>query len=168
MSPISYLGTYAYFETSPVFVLSLTLLLSRQLVTFKNNYITNTSGRAPKVTGNTLVHVVNSYWENNSGHAFEIDAGGMVIAEGNVFSNVNEPIEAGYAGQLFSSPSAEENAVCEGPLGHVCEVNSFESSGELSGSDSDFLVNAEGRTVAGADPAASIGGVKASAGFGTI
>ena len=92
----------------------------------------------------------------------------MVVAEGNVFSGVNEPVEAGFAGQLFSSPSAEENAVCESALGHVCEVNSLESSGEFDGSDSDFLSNVEGNTVASAEPAASIDGVKTSAGYGTI
>ena len=134
----------------------------------KNNYISHTSGRAPKVSGNTLLHAVNNHWDGNSGHAFEIDAGGMVVAEGNIFSDINQPVEAGYAGQLFSSPSAQENAVCEASMGHVCEVNNLESSGAFDGSASDFLVNMEGKTVAGAEPFSAVEAVKGSAGYGTI
>src|SRR5690606_33674361 len=104
-------------------------LCPEQLVTFKNNYIYHTSGRSPKVSGNTVLHAVNNYWYDNSGHAFEIDAGGMVVAEGNVFQNINAPVESGYKGQLFSSPSTGANAVCESHLGHVCETNGFGSSG---------------------------------------
>jgi pectin lyase len=61
---------------------------SNDLVTMKGNYIHHTSGRSPKVGGNTLLHAVNNYWYANSGHAFDNGAGGMVVAEGNVFQNV--------------------------------------------------------------------------------
>lgn len=61
---------------------------SQDLITMKGNYIHHTSGRSPKVGGNTLLHAVNNYWYANSGHAFDNGAGGMVVAEGNVFQNV--------------------------------------------------------------------------------
>lgn len=143
-------------------------LFPAQLVTFKNNYIYHTSGRSPKVSGNTVLHAVNNYWYDNSGHAFEIDNGGMVVAEGNVFQNVNAPVEDGYSGQLFSSPSAGANAVCESYLGHVCETNGFGSSGSFEGSDSSFLSNFGGKNVATAEPYSVAKDVQTSAGFGQI
>ncbi|KAF5706118.1 pectin lyase precursor [Fusarium mundagurra] len=142
---------------------------SADTVTFKNNYIYKTSGRAPKVGGNTLLHVVNNYWYDNVGHAFEIGAGGQVVAEGNIFQNVATPLEASsFAGKLFASPSTSANAVCSSYLGHVCQVNGFGSSGTLSGSNTDFLVNFRGKNVASAAAYSSITGVQSSAGFGTI
>ncbi|KAK2676762.1 Pectate lyase [Fusarium oxysporum f. sp. vasinfectum] len=142
---------------------------SADTVTFKNNYIYKTSGRAPKVGGNTLLHAVNNYWYDNAGHAFEIGAGGQVVAEGNIFQNVATPLEASsFAGKLFSSPSTAANAVCSSYLGHVCQVNGFGSSGTLSGSDTDFLTNFSGKNVASAAAYSSITGLSSSAGFGTI
>ena len=138
------------------------------MVTLKNNYIYHTSGRAPKVGGNTLLHAVNNYWENNSGHAFEIAEGGMVLAEGNLMNLIRSPVEDGYAGQLFSSPSAEANAVCEATMGRACEVNSLVESGPFEGLSSDFLANLKGKTVANADPVGVVEAVKKSAGFGLI
>ncbi|KAG9503535.1 hypothetical protein J7337_003486 [Fusarium musae] len=142
---------------------------SADTVTFKNNYIYKTSGRAPKVGGNTLLHAVNNYWYDNVGHAFEIGAGGQVVAEGNIFQNVATPLEASsFAGKLFASPSTSSNAVCSSYLGHVCQVNGFGSSGTLSGSTTDFLVNFSGKNVASAAAYSSITGLSSSAGFGTI
>ena len=144
------------------------ILTVAQLVTFKKNYIYHTSGRSPKVAGNTLLHAVNNYWYDNTGHAFEIDSGGMVLAEGNIFQNVAAPVESGYAGKLFSSPSASANAVCSASLGHVCQVNGFGSSGSFSGTDTSFISNFGGKNVASADTYTVAKGVKDTAGFGTI
>ncbi|KAM0226819.1 hypothetical protein ACHAPO_012061 [Fusarium lateritium] len=142
---------------------------SADTVTFKNNYIYKTSGRAPKVGGNTLLHAVNNYWYDNAGHAFEIGAGGQVVAEGNIFQNVATPLEASsFAGKLFASPSTAANAVCSSYLGHVCQVNGFGSSGTLSGSTTDFLTNFSGKNVASAAAYSSVTGLSSSAGFGTI
>ncbi|KAF9772383.1 hypothetical protein IL306_009908 [Fusarium sp. DS 682] len=142
---------------------------SSDTVTFKNNYIYKTSGRAPKVGGNSLIHVVNNYWYDNAGHAFEIGAGGQVVAEGNIFQNVVAPIEASsFAGKLFSSPSTSANAVCSSYLGHVCQVNGFGNSGSLSGADTTFLVKFQGKNVASAAAYSSTTGLQTSAGFGTI
>ncbi|KAG5661241.1 hypothetical protein KAF25_005363 [Fusarium avenaceum] len=142
---------------------------SADTVTFKNNYIYKTSGRAPKVGGNTLLHAVNNYWYDNAGHAFEIGSGGQVVAEGNIFQNVVAPIEtSSFAGKLFSSPSTAANAVCSASLGHTCQVNGFGSSGTLSGSDTDFLTNFKGKNVASAAAYSTTTSLKTSAGFGTI
>ncbi|KAF7545502.1 hypothetical protein G7046_g9551 [Stylonectria norvegica] len=90
----------------------------------------------------------------------------MVLAEGNIFQNVVAPIEAGWAGKLFSSPSVSANAVCKTPLGHTCEVNGFGSSGTLSGTDTDFITNFSGKNVASASTYTVAKDVKNTAGFG--
>ncbi|KAJ0153905.1 putative pectin lyase A, partial [Colletotrichum tanaceti] len=71
---------------------------SNDQITFKNNYIHHFSGRAPKVSGDSFVHAVNNYWAQSSGRAFEVDKGGYVLAEGNVFDNVATVIRPGGAG----------------------------------------------------------------------
>ncbi|KAM0550214.1 hypothetical protein ACHAPJ_009062 [Fusarium lateritium] len=142
---------------------------SADTVTFKNNYIYKTSGRAPKVQGNTLLHAVNNYWYDNAGHAFEIGSGGQVVAEGNIFQNVVAPIEASsFAGKLFSSPSTAANAACSAYLGHTCQVNGFGTSGTFSGSDTSFLSNFKGKNVASAAAYSGVTSLKTTAGFGTI
>jgi pectin lyase len=142
---------------------------SQDSITFKGNYIHGTSGRAPKVAGNTVLHAVNNYWEDNSGHAFEISAGAQILAEGNEFSSVKAPIEdASAGGSLFAIQDSTTAASCEQYLGRACEVNTFSSSGELVGtSDTSFMANFNGQKVASAE-AASGATIKASAGVGKI
>ena len=89
----------------------------------------------------------------------------MVVAEGNVFQNVNTPL-LNNKGQLFSAPSTGANGVCQTYLGHTCQLNSFGSSGSFSGTQTDFLVNFQGKTVAGASAASS--NVANTAGVGKI
>ncbi|KAK7419233.1 hypothetical protein QQZ08_010947 [Neonectria magnoliae] len=141
---------------------------SGDLVTFKNNYIHHTSGRSPKIAGNTLLHAVNNYWYDNNGHGFEIDAGAMVLAEGNIFQNVVAPVEAGGAGKLFGSPNPAANAACKAYLGHNCEVNGFGTSGTLGGTDTSFLSNFKGKNIASASTYTVAKTVKDTAGFGNI
>jgi pectin lyase len=62
------------------------------MMTMKGNYIHHTSGRGIKMVGNTLLHAVNNEWYAVSGHAFDVGAGSMVVAEGNVFQNVVTPL----------------------------------------------------------------------------
>ncbi|KAL3469943.1 pectin lyase fold/virulence factor [Aspergillus californicus] len=124
---------------------------SSDLVTLKGNYIYHFSGRSPKVAGNTLLHAVNNYWYDSTGHAFEIDAGGYVLAEGNVFQNIATVVESPVSGQLFTSPNTATNAVCSTYLGHTCQVNGFGSSGTFSQADTAFLVNFSGKNIASAD-----------------
>lgn len=138
---------------------------SNDLVTFKNNYVHHTSGRSPKVSGNTLLHAVNNYFYANSGHAFEVDAGGKVLAEGNVFQDVKASQQAGLAGQLFNS---NNGGACQSALGRSCQVNAYGNSPALSGTDSSFLSNFGGKNVASASSAQNAKGVQSSAGYGKI
>ncbi|KAJ5098751.1 pectate lyase [Penicillium argentinense] len=142
---------------------------SSDLVTLKGNYIYHTSGRSPKVQGNTLLHAVNNYWYDNSGHAFEIGSGGYVLAEGNVFQNIDTPVESPIDGQLFTSPSTSANTVCSSYLGRVCQVNGFGSSGSFSQSDTGFLSNFSGKNIASATAYTSVASsVVANAGQGKL
>ncbi|KAF2018379.1 polysaccharide lyase family 1 protein [Aaosphaeria arxii CBS 175.79] len=139
---------------------------SSDLVTMKGNYIHHTSGRSPKIGGNTLVHAVNNYFHDNTGHAFDNGAsGGKVVAEGNVFQNVKTPLLENK-GQFFGSPSTGANAVCSANLGHACVLNSFGSSGALGGTDTGFLSNFKGKTIAKASAAST--SVASTAGVGKI
>ncbi|GKT56354.1 pectin lyase [Colletotrichum tofieldiae] len=132
---------------------------SSDLVTFKG---------APKVAGNTLLHAVNNYWYDNSGHAFEADAGAKIVAEGNVFQNVKAAYQTGLAGKVFASPDTNTNAKCSANLGHACQINAFGSSGSLAGSDTSILANFAGKNVASAGNANSAKAAATSAGFGKI
>ncbi|OCL07847.1 polysaccharide lyase family 1 protein [Glonium stellatum] len=133
---------------------------SNDLITLKGNYIHHTSGRSPKVSGNTLLHAVNNYWHANTGHAFDVSSGGMVVAEGNVFQNVNAPLLLPATSQVFASPDTTTNKACSTYLGHVCELNAFGSSGSFPGTDTDFFSDFSGKTIASAG---SNSGVAASA-----
>lgn len=137
------------------------------MVTLKNNYIFKTSGRAPKVAGNTVLHAVNNYWQGNSGHAFETSDQAKILAEGNLFQDVKAAIEEGSTGAFFASSDASANAACSNGVGHVCEVNKYDNSGSLSGTDSSFFSTFGGKG-ASAKPASSITGLATSAGFGHI
>lgn len=142
---------------------------SQDQVTLKGNYIHNTSGRSPKVAGNTLLHAVNNLWEDNSGHAFEVSDGAMILAEGNAFSNVRSPIEdASAGGSIFTVGDSTAAASCEQALGRACEVNVLDGSGEFVGtSDTSFMSNFGGSEPAAAD-AASGESIKSGAGVGKI
>lgn len=141
------------------------LIGSSDLITMKGNYIHHTSGRSPKVGGNTLLHAVNNYWYANSGHAFDIEAGGKVVVEGSVFQNVVTPLLRN-TGQLFGSTSTSVNTACTNALGHACQLNSFGSSGTLGGTDTSFFTNFSGKTIASA--AAASASVANTAGVGKI
>ncbi|KAI9651254.1 hypothetical protein NHQ30_001292 [Ciborinia camelliae] len=142
---------------------------SSDLVTLKGNYIYHTSGRAPKVQGNTLLHAVNNYWYDNSDHAFEIGAGGYVVAEGNVFQNIPTVAQSPILGSLFTAPSVTANAACSTYLGHVCQINGFGSSGTFSSSTTDFFSSFSGKNVASASAYSGVAtSVLATAGFGLI
>ncbi|KAL5114299.1 hypothetical protein ACEQ8H_007819 [Pleosporales sp. CAS-2024a] len=139
---------------------------SNDLVTLQKNYIHHTSGRSPKVGGNTLLHAVNNYFYANSGHAFESDSGSKILAEGNVFQNVAACQQTGLAGQLFNS--ATSPAACQTYLNHACQANTYGSSAALTGTDSSFLVNFGGKNVAAAGTAESAKGVVNTAGYGKL
>ncbi|KAF9701223.1 hypothetical protein EKO04_000300 [Ascochyta lentis] len=139
-------------------------------ITFQNNYIHHTSGRSPKIGGTdkgTLLHAVNNYWYDNTGHAFSIapEENGRVLAEGNVFEKVTKPIEDGV--DLLYAVT-DDGAACSSPLGRKCQVNQLTGSGDWSGSATDFLASFkdEGvKPVAATEVAAS---VKSNAGVGKL
>ncbi|KAJ5160268.1 uncharacterized protein N7482_007272 [Penicillium canariense] len=142
---------------------------SNDYVTLKGNYIYHASGRSPKVQGDTLLHAVNNYWYDNTGHAFEIGSGGYVLAEGNVFQNIDTVVESPIDGQLFTSPSTNANTACSSYLGRVCQINGFGSSGTFSQSDTGFFSKFSGQNIATASAYTSVASsVKANAGQGKL
>ena len=140
---------------------------SADLVTLKGNYIHHTSGRSPKAAGNVLLHAVNNYFYANTGHAFEVDGGGNVLAEGNVFQNVANPVDSNVGGQLFTVSNG--GGACSSALGRSCQANAFGSSGTFSRADTGFLKNFGGKNIASADTASNANGyVRDRAGVGKI
>ncbi|CAC9889310.1 unnamed protein product [Aureobasidium pullulans] len=139
---------------------------SSDMITLKGNYIHHTSGRSPKVQGNTLLHAVNNYWYDidSKGHAFELGQGGYVLAEGNKFQNVNTIIEAGATGKYFTVPSS--GSACSSVLGRSCVNNAFGSSGLFSSADTSFLSNFKGKNIASAAAASTVS--TANVGYGKI
>ncbi|KAF1777264.1 Pectin lyase fold [Phytophthora cactorum] len=83
------------------------------------NYIHTMSGRGPKIGGaegdNVVVHAANNYFDDNTGHAFDIAAGAYVLVEGNYFSSVKTPNLDDPAGNFFV-PVRESN--CKTAIGH--------------------------------------------------
>ncbi|KAJ4323971.1 hypothetical protein N0V94_001615 [Neodidymelliopsis sp. IMI 364377] len=140
---------------------------SSDLVTFKNNYVHHTSGRSPKVAGNTLLHAVNNYFYAIA-HAFEADSGAKILAEGNIFQNVDAPAQSGLPGQVFAAGSANLNTQCKGSLGRDCQMNSYGTSGTLAGSDTSFLSNFKGKNIAAASAASTTKNLVNTAGYGRI
>lgn len=143
---------------------------SNDLVTFKGNYVLHTSGRAPKVGGNTLLHAVNNYFYQSSGHIFEVDSGSKVLAEGNVFQNAGQMVEtSSLAGQIFTSPDSGSNAACSSYLGHACQLNAYGSTTSYKGTDTSFFTNFSGKNIVSAASASSVqSSVPNSAGHGKI
>ncbi|PWY65731.1 pectin lyase 1 precursor [Aspergillus heteromorphus CBS 117.55] len=123
---------------------------SNDMVTLMGNYFYYLSGRMPKVQGNTLLHAVNNLFHNIEGHAFEIGSGGYVLAEGNVFQNVDTVVETPISGSLFSSPDATTNAQCKSVFGRSCQLNAFGSSGSWSGADTSIISRFSGKNIASA------------------
>ena len=142
---------------------------SNDLVTLKGNYFLKTSGRMPKVQGNTLLHAVNNYWSDNSGHGFEIGQGGYVLMEGNVFSNVKLIAESPIQGQVFTSAGTSANAQCSSYLGRACVSNNFGSSAAPGGSNAALLAKFKGKSIASASAASGVAAsVQQKAGQGKI
>jgi pectin lyase len=136
------------------------------MITFKNNLIQHFSGRSPKVAGNTLLHAVNNYWYDSTGHSFEADSGAKILVEGSVFQNIATPLESGGAGKVLAITS--NGAVCSQYLGRTCQANGFGSSGSLTGSDTTFLSYFSGKNIASATTYATAKNVINTAGFGKL
>ncbi|KAK6002402.1 hypothetical protein QM012_002040 [Aureobasidium pullulans] len=139
---------------------------SNDMITLKGNYIHHTSGRSPKIQGNTILHAVNNYWYDidSKGHAFELGQGGYVLAEGNKIQNVATVIESGATGKYFTVPGS--GSVCSSFIGRSCQSNAFGSSGAFSSADTSFLGNFKGKNIASAAAASSVS--TANVGYGKI
>ncbi|KFY96961.1 hypothetical protein V500_02254 [Pseudogymnoascus sp. VKM F-4518 (FW-2643)] len=132
---------------------ALELVGSADQITFYKNYVYNTSGRSPALSGVTLFHAVNSVWENNSGHALEGTDSGKGLFEGCVF-NIPNIADDGFVGLLFSSDEASVGK-CSASLGRDCQTNIYTDSGPFSYAE-DLFAAFEGLTVVEADSADSI------------
>ncbi|KAL3475042.1 pectin lyase fold/virulence factor [Aspergillus californicus] len=138
-------------------------------VTFANNYIYQTSGRAPKIGAPSFWHVYNNYWSDNSGHAFDVSEGNALI-EGNVFEDVNSAFTDEGAGSIFAVSSSDEST-CSAALGRTCVANLLTDSEYTDVADnavlSDFPADEEGDiTVLPVDEVAAY--VLANAGVGNL
>lgn len=142
-------------------------------ITMKGNYMYRTSGRAPALSGGTLLHAVNNIWTDNAGHMLEGgDTKARGIFEGNVFNSVNTVIQnaASYSGKLFGTAAGNESK-CQAALGRSCQVNSYsQSSGTLSTyTDTSFFGDFAGLHIASASSAAqAAANVPGNAGAGRI
>jgi len=92
--------------------------------TFANNYVHDFSGRAPSIKSDTIVHLVNNYFENGAGHSLDSYSGVRALVEGNVYKNVTTPI-TGTDTQLYGllASSSASDAACQNALGRSCEPN---------------------------------------------
>ncbi|ROV94987.1 hypothetical protein VMCG_08300 [Cytospora schulzeri] len=142
---------------------------SNDQITFKNNYVHHFSGRAPKLGGNTLLHAVNNYWYESSGHGFEVLDGAYVLAEGNVFGDVSTIYEDGDSTTVYTVNDAQGEAACSSYLGRACVSNSFSNSGTFSFSDTSVLSKfTSSDSVAAAAEVSTVTGLSSTAGHGTI
>ncbi|KAI5236270.1 putative pectin lyase precursor [Aureobasidium subglaciale] len=139
-------------------------------ITLKNNYMYRTAGRAPALSGGTLLHAVNNVWSDNGGHVLEGgDTKARGIFEGNAFTDINSMV-ADYAGRLFGTPAGSESK-CKSALGRDCQTNSYkQASGSLDAyTDTSFFGDFAGLHIAGAVSASeAASSVPQNAGAGII
>ncbi|KAH9881965.1 hypothetical protein J1614_001136 [Plenodomus biglobosus] len=138
---------------------------SNDLITMKFNWIHHTSGRSPKVGGNTLMHAVNNFWSDNTGHAFDNDQGGKVLLEGNAFQNVKTTVHANK-GQMYAL-TGRTIAQCTSTLGRACQTNLYSNAAGISFADASVLNLFRGKSVARPN-VPNMSTIKARAGVGKI
>nr|ULM60711.1 putative pectin lyase a precursor [Thecaphora frezii] len=94
-------------------------------ITFANNYIHHTSGRSPKLEFNNLWHVVNNYWQSNSGHAFDVATGAQALLEGNVFDNVKTTLLKSNTPGTTAAINSSNASQCKSVFGRDCQGNLY-------------------------------------------
>ncbi|KFY34799.1 hypothetical protein V494_06460, partial [Pseudogymnoascus sp. VKM F-4513 (FW-928)] len=134
---------------------ALELVGSNDQITFYKNYVLNTSGRSPALSGSTLFHAVNSVWESNSGHMLEGTDSGKGLFEGCAFKSIPNIADDGFVGGLFSSDEADVG-LCSAALGRDCQTNVYTDSGPFSYKETAVLDAFQGLTVVDADAAADV------------
>ncbi|RLN95845.1 hypothetical protein BBJ28_00024119 [Nothophytophthora sp. Chile5] len=137
-------------------------------VSLVDNYIHQTSGRSPKVGGDTILHAANNYFYNNSGHNFDPVDDSYTVAEGNYMDTCTEPVLLDDdATGAFMVPTSDTQSYCESALGRDCVVNTVvNSDSDLTGQDEEAAVTAAATVVSAYDPSAAATLSLASANFG--
>ncbi|RLN55442.1 hypothetical protein BBJ28_00017727 [Nothophytophthora sp. Chile5] len=109
-------------------------------ISLVGNYIHETSGRSPKIGGtadqSVIVHAANNYFDDNTGHAFDVAASAYVLAEGNYFASVVTPNLNDTDGNFLVPDAASD---CEASIGRDCELNVLADSGVLAGYNEDAV-----------------------------
>ncbi|KAL3674324.1 hypothetical protein V7S43_000279 [Phytophthora oleae] len=137
-------------------------------VSLVNNYIHQTSGRSPKVGGNTILHAANNYFYNNSGHNFDPIDESYTVAEGNYMDTCTEPIllDDGATGAIMV-PSSDTQSYCESALGRDCIVNTVvDSDAELTGQNEESAVTVAATVAKVYEPSAAATLALSSSNFG--
>ena len=107
------------------------------------------------------MHMVNNYWDDIDGHAFEGE-NAYALVEGNVFRDVEVPVAADIAAAVYTP--VEGDGACEAALGRPCQINSFEgSSGDFRGIDAGVLSHV-GANAVDAVAASELEGIPGTAG----
>eukprot|EP00644_Phytophthora_capsici_P005165 jgi/Phyca11/524963/estExt2_fgenesh1_pm.C_PHYCAscaffold_10185 len=137
-------------------------------VSLVNNYIHQTSGRSPKVGGNTILHAANNYFYNNSGHNFDPIDESYTVAEGNYMDTCTEPIllDDDATGAIMV-PSSDTHSYCESALGRDCVVNTVvNSDAELTGQNEESAVTTAATVAKAYEPSAAATLALSSSNFG--
>ncbi|KAG8159335.1 hypothetical protein KVR01_010996 [Diaporthe batatas] len=111
-------------------------------ITFIYNYMDHFSGRAPQVgdkneSSVSLTHVVNNVWEavSSEAHAFEVLAGGVVLAEGNFIYNTSIVLDDSHGvGLVYMPQDTLGDALCTKAIGRPCMPNNLVQSGPFNAS----------------------------------
>ncbi|KAE8980508.1 hypothetical protein PR003_g24935 [Phytophthora rubi] len=112
-------------------------------VSLVNNYIHQTSGRSPKVGGNTILHAANNYFYNSSGHNFNPIDESYTLAEGNYMDTCTAPVLLDDTSSAIMVPASDTQSYCESALGRDCIVNTVvNSDAELTGQNDESAVTA--------------------------
>ncbi|KAG6951782.1 hypothetical protein JG687_00013384 [Phytophthora cactorum] len=112
---------------------------------YSATYVHNTSGRSPKVGGNSVIHAANNYWYSNSGFSYDVVENGNVLLEGNYFESTAVPNknDTETVGAIIV-PSSSTQTKCKSTLGRNCIENTLVKCGTLSGNrESAALTNSK-------------------------
>ncbi|KAG1713497.1 hypothetical protein DVH05_001284 [Phytophthora capsici] len=103
-------------------------------VSLINNFVHNTSGRSPKVGGNSVIHAANNYWYSNTGFSYDVVENGNVLLEGNYFESTADPNkhDAETVGAIIV-PSSKSQSSCKSTLGRNCVENTVAKCGSFTG-----------------------------------
>lgn len=134
-------------------------------ITLKGNNIHHTSGRSPKLGGNTFLHAVNNLFASNTGNAFDLNANTKVLLEGNVFKDVKNSL-LNNGGVIFAA-SGKDDASCTSVLSRACQANYYFNSPTIVGTAISALDAIKGYPIPGIGPA-NDDKIEAQAGVGKL